>query len=98
MKIKLALDRKVIDGLTTNFSEVEDDSVAQCMAEMLHRKVIIISSDSEKRKCFIPFIQTYDLQENEDVVLGHVLNHHFVPLKLKSKHILRYYFHRIFHI
>lgn len=63
---------------------MDDDRVAYGTAHLLRRRLVIITSDTDgcRKSCYSPLHCEYD-----DIALGHISDHHFVPLRYLGKHV-----------
>lgn len=78
--LSLALDDDFLQCLARNYEDVHDNRVAQGMASMLGRKLLIITSslNGASSALYRPFNVNNDLPT---VTLGHIEDQHFVPLQ-----------------
>lgn len=87
-----ALDAEFLKNIETDYAAVEDNRVAQAMCNMLGRNVVIITSRQEGATCdLLRPLNTKPIKST--LSLGHVYDHHFVPLQRKGRwnYLLGYY-------
>ncbi len=81
--LRQALDSNFLQSLGTTGADVTDDRVAYGLSSMLCRIILIITSaqNGASSKLYQPF-NPKGLKS--PIALGHVKDHHFVPLKKKG--------------
>lgn len=81
--LKLVIDTEFLVDLARQHVSINDDRVVNGIATMLLRNLVIITSteNGAEKTTYQPFNPTCS-PLNPAIVLGHIRDHHFVPLHL----------------
>jgi hypothetical protein len=82
--LRAAVSEQFLKELQTNFYDVQDERVAQGISSMLGRNILILSSSSDG--VTLHRYRPYSINHLRNscvstLVLGHIKDYHFIPLK-----------------